>query len=218
MTKELYGYEQKINEKFIASLKPCSDRHKNYLEHYSGKEFTLDEFILLKHITDEDKRWVLWNNFLSILDKRKLACVFARHVLHIFKEKYPDDKRPGLALECAENENSTGKERTADAAAVDAAANAANAAYAAANAAAADASAAYAAYAAANAAYAAANAAAYASAADASAAAAAYASANAAAYAADAAADDAAAAAYASADERQFQLEQMVMVIKERKE
>ena len=191
MTKELYGYEQKINEKFIASLKPCSDRHKNYLEHYSGKEFTLDEFILLKHITDEDKRWVLWNNFLSILDKRKLACVFARHVLHIFKEKYPDDKRPGLALECAENENSTGKERTADAAAVDAAANAANAA---------------------------ANAAAYASAADASAAAAAYASANAAAYAADAAADDAAAAAYASADERQFQLEQMVMVIKERKE
>ena len=180
MTKELYGYEQKINEKFIASLKPCSDRHKNYLEHYSGKEFTLDEFILLKHITDEDKRWVLWNNFLSILDKRKLACVFARHVLHIFKEKYPDDKRPGLALECAENENSTGKERTADAAAVDAAA--------------------------------------YASAADASAAAAAYASANAAAYAADAAADDAAAAAYASADERQFQLEQMVMVIKERKE
>ena len=194
MTKELYGYEQKINEKFIASLKPCSDRHKNYLEHYSGKEFTLDEFILLKHITDEDKRWVLWNNFLSILDKRKLACVFARHVLHIFKEKYPDDKRPGLALECAENENSTGKERTADAAAVDAAANAANAAYAAANAAA------------------------YASAADASAAAAAYASANAAAYAADAAADDAAAAAYASADERQFQLEQMVMVIKERKE
>lgn len=143
MTKELYGYKQKINEEFIASLNPCSDRHENYLKYYSEKEFTLEEFILLDHITYIDKKWVIWNNFLSILDKRKLACVFARHVLHIFEAKYPDDKRPRLALEFAENKNSTKKERR-------------------------DAAAAYAAYAA------------------------------------------------AAADERKFQLEKMVMVIKER--
>ena len=171
MTKEIYSYEQKINEEFIASLNPCSDRHENYLEHYPEKEFTLEEFILLDKITYSDKKWVIWNNFLSILDKRKLACVFARHVLYIFEAKYPDDKRPRLALECAENENSTKKERIA--AAADAARAAADAAYA--DAAYADA--AYAAYAAADAAY---------------------------------------ADADARADERQFQLEQMVIVIKER--
>ena len=201
MTKEIYGYEQKINEEFIASLNPCTDRHENYLKHYSEKEFTLEEFILLDKITYGDKKWVIWNNFLSILDKRKLACVFARHVLHIFEAKYPDDKRPRLALECAENENSTKKERR----------DAYDAAYAAyADADAAHAAAAYAAYADADAAHAAA-AAAYAADAAAAAAAAAYADADvyAASYAADAAAD-----AYAA--ERQFQLEQMVMAIKER--
>ena len=197
----------KINEEFIASLNPCTDRHENYLKHYSEKEFTLEEFILLDKITYGDKKWVIWNNFLSILDKRKLACVFARHVLHIFEAKYPDDKRPRLALECAENENSTKKERR------DAYDAAYAAAYADADAAHAAADAAYAAYA-----YAYADADAADAAADAAYAAAAYAAdaAATAAYAGADAAHAAAADAAAYAAERQFQLEQMVMAIKER--
>lgn len=103
----------------------------------SGTKIVVREARLLRKLNWNKKRMQLY------------AADCAEHILHFFEEKYPDDKRPRLAIEAAR------KYANGDIIAADAA-NAAHAANAAAaNAAAADAAAAHAAYAhAAHAAYA----------------------------------------------------------------
>ena len=147
--------------------------------------------------------WMIW--FLrrkSLLDKPtavKFAILCANRVIGMFERKYPDDKRPRLAIEVAQRYlDDPTEENRLGARAADAAYAAAAAAYAAAYADAAAYAAAYAAYAADAAAYAAADAA------DA----AAYA-ADAAAYAADAAAYAAAAADAARSSERKWQADEL---------
>jgi hypothetical protein len=183
----------KVTNELIKSLNPCKARHDNYLKFYTNKEYSKAQFLGLKNISHSDKLWVAFR--LMPKDNIRLACAdIAESVLHIFEAKYPDDKRPRLAIEAARRGNAVAAyaANTAAAAANAAAAYAANAnAYAAA----------YAAYAAAYAANAAAANAAYAYAADAAYAYAADAAANAAYAAAAAAAADAAyAAAYAGLD------------------
>ena len=91
-----------IDDEFLASLNPCTDRYENYLSHYSGKTFSVEEFIALENITPEDKFWVLFNeHFLTIPEMVRLACDFAEHVLYIFESKYPGDLRPRDALNLA---------------------------------------------------------------------------------------------------------------------
>jgi hypothetical protein len=174
----------KVTNELIAKLNPCQPRHDNYLKFYTNKEYSKAQFLGLKNISQSDKLWVAFR--LMPKDNIRLASAdIAESVLHIFEAKYPDDKRPRLAIEAARRGD---KDANAAYAAANAAYAAANAAYAAADAAYAAAAnaAAYAAYAAAaaadaaaaaaDAAYAAyADAAAYAAAADAAAAAAAYA-------------------------------------------
>ena len=111
----------KINKSLIETLNPCKDRFDNYLLHYSNKSFTVQQFMGLKRITHSDKLWVTFR----LLSKNKLrlaAADIAESVLHIFENKYPNDKRPRLAIETARKGNTT--------AAISTAANAANAAYA----------------------------------------------------------------------------------------
>ena len=91
-----------ITNELIASLKPCSDRHNNYLVHYKNKSHTPRQFMGLRNITHSDKLWVT----LRLLPVDKLSLVaadIAETVLHIFEEKYPNDKRPRLAIEAARN-------------------------------------------------------------------------------------------------------------------
>ena len=133
----------KINTDKIRALKPCLDRFNNYLNHYQDFDGSLEDFVMLENITYSDKVWV----FIRLATKMqnvKWSLLCASKVLHIFEEKYPDNKKPRLALEAAENWINNPNDDTANAAY--AAASAANAAAYAANAAA---------YAAASAAYAA---------------------------------------------------------------
>jgi len=128
-----------INKKVISKLRPCKDRFDNYVKFYGDRTFTKRQFMELKSITQGDKLWVAFR----LMPKENIALAaadIAESVLHIFKAKYPNDKRPRLAIEAARK-----GDEDADHAAAYAAAAAAYAAYAAA---AADA-AAYAAYAAA---------------------------------------------------------------------
>jgi hypothetical protein len=184
-----------ITKDYLQSLNPCKNRFDHYLTCYSNWQGTLEEFLDLSELTQDDKKWV----FVRSIPKEKLSLLaadFAERVLHIYESKYPNDDRPRKAIEAARS----GDKNAADAAT---AATAAYAAYAAA-AAAYDADAAYA-DARADAAYADARAAAAAAAAAdaaadaATAATAAYAAA-AAAYDADAAYADARAAADAAAN------------------
>ena len=179
----------KFTKKNLLDLNPCED----------GLAFArLHKFDFPKiYAKCERGDWLIWwLRKTGNLDKPqavKIAVACAEHVLPFFEKKYPNDKRPRLAIEAAlewiknPTDENRAKCRTAAAAAYAAYAAAAAAAAYAAAAAAAYAAAAYAADAAADAADAAADAyaayAAYAAAADA------------AAYAAYAAAADAAAAA-----------------------
>ena len=185
----------KFGVKDLKALAPCSDALL-----WVGRHKRLSSAKMWESCDRSD--WMLWLMArVKPLTKEQavtLACRFAMEVLPIFEAKYPNDKRPRLAIEAAQAwlQNPSSAAAYAAAYAAYAAADAADAADAA--------YAAYAAYASADAAYAAADAAyaAYASADAADAAYAAYASADAAdaAYAAADAAADAADAAYASAD------------------
>ena len=168
-----------LNE--IKEHSPC-DYGWNILCEHLGKNFDHDEDINLLTILESNGiQDCLWAFRTTHQDSKpvavKIAIEFARRVLHIFDDKYPDDERPRKAIESAEawvNDPTEENRIVADSASKAAAAAydayaAANAAYAAANAAYAVANATYAAANAANAAanagyvaaYAAANAAAY---------------------------------------------------------
>ena len=130
---------------------------------FENQEETDGIKVLEKLMFYDEKEKYHWANWLivRILTKKQrvqYAIYAAEKVLHIFEEKYPDDKRPRKAIEAARNYLKNPTEETKKAAyaanAAYAAADAANAAYAAADAA-------NAAYAAADAAYAAAYDAAY---------------------------------------------------------
>jgi hypothetical protein len=58
------------------------------------------EFLDLPKISHSDKVWV-FVRFIPAEKKQKFAIDVAESVLHIFEEKYPDDKRPREAIAAA---------------------------------------------------------------------------------------------------------------------
>ncbi len=89
-----------VTNELIANLIPCSYRHENYLKFYKGKSFTPNQFMGLKNITHKDKLWVAFR--LIPKDNLKLAAVdIAELVLPLFETKYPNCKRPRLAIQAA---------------------------------------------------------------------------------------------------------------------
>ena len=133
-----------ITNELIKSLDPCEDRLDNYLKFYKGKKHTKAQFMGLKNITHEDKIWVSLR-LMSYENLKLAAADIAESVLHTFEEKYPNDKRPRLAIEAARSQDPKAAYAAADAAFYAAHCAATNISTA-------DASSAYAAYAAANAA------------------------------------------------------------------
>ena len=181
----------KVTTKKLEALNACSEG----VQWFENQKATALDKVCFALIEDSRANWANWLivRYMNKKQRVQYAIYAAEQVLDIFEKKYPEDKRPRLAIEAAKNWVKSPTEKNRDAAAAaDAAAYAADAAAYAAAYAAADAAAAAAAYAADAATYAA-FAATYAAAA---AAAAAYAAADAAAYAA---ADAAAYAAYAAA-------------------
>lgn len=82
-----------INKDVLKKLKPCTERYKNYLEHYAEFDGTFAEFLDLPLISYEDKIWVA-KKMLSSKQLVRWAALCAQSVLHIFEDKYPNDKRP----------------------------------------------------------------------------------------------------------------------------
>lgn len=82
-----------ITQELIKSLNPGTDTYANYLKFYKGEDLSFDEFLDLKEISYNDKVWIA----RRVLNKNQLvhwAILCAQSVLHIFEEKYPNDKRP----------------------------------------------------------------------------------------------------------------------------
>ena len=87
-----------INKEVLKSLDPCSDRYKNYLENYPNFDGSFDEFLDLENITHNDKIWVA-KRVLNTNQIVHFGLLCAQSVLHIFEEKYPEDKRPRNCIE-----------------------------------------------------------------------------------------------------------------------
>ena len=89
-----------INKQVLHDLKPFLGRWENYLEHYSNFEWSFEEFLKLDKISYDDKIFVV----KKLIPKRVLvlwACLCAESVLHLFEEKFPEDKRPHAAITSA---------------------------------------------------------------------------------------------------------------------
>jgi len=91
-----------INKKYLKSLKPCEDRWRNYLTHYSDFEGEIIDFLTLNELSVEDKMWVclrLETLPLNVIQEFGFRC--AEKVLSNFESKFPDDNRPREAIQIA---------------------------------------------------------------------------------------------------------------------
>jgi hypothetical protein len=119
----------RVTKKWLEGRKACQEA----VEWYATQR-DHDDKALFKQIIKEDQplEWVNWylSRRLEKMDRVRYAVYAAKQVLWIFEAKYPDDKRPRIAIQAAvkylHNPNATNAD----------AAYAANAAYAAAYAAA----------------------------------------------------------------------------------
>ena len=89
---------QLISNQTIADMKPCSDRHENYLKHYKGEVHSLRVFLSLEEITYNDKTWVL-SKLLTKNQSVRWAIMCAESVLGIFEKRYPENKAPRKVID-----------------------------------------------------------------------------------------------------------------------
>lgn len=88
----------KITKQKIESLGPCIDGYNWYL--FNGTEDLLET--LLK-VNEERPSWVTWAllKLMSKIQYLTLSIFSSEQILHLFENKYPNDKRPRLAIEAA---------------------------------------------------------------------------------------------------------------------
>ena len=96
----------KINASAIEKFNPCKDRFDNFKSQYPDFDGSLYDFIRLENITYSDKVWAVTRMFTK-QQNVAWSILCAESVLHLFEEKYPDDKRPRLAIEAAKNVNAS---------------------------------------------------------------------------------------------------------------
>jgi len=82
-----------INKTVISNLNPCKDRFDNFVEKYPDFNGNLDSFLDLSNITYSDKMWV-GVRVLTRNQEASFSVLCADSVLHIFEERFPEDKRP----------------------------------------------------------------------------------------------------------------------------
>lgn len=94
----------KITKEWIEKWQPCREAIKWVDEKY-GDWKQLDAITVLEDlIADERLDWANWTIVRCMTRKQSLryATYAAKQVLPIFEDKYPDDKRPRLAIRAAE--------------------------------------------------------------------------------------------------------------------
>ena len=122
--------QNKLSAELLKSLEPCYEGYKWYVKNCKSTQDTVDIIKML--IKENELDWANWvmSRTLSGENKVRYAIYAAEKVIGIFEEKYPDDKRPRLAIEASKNYLANPCHRTKASAA-----KAAKAAYAAADAA-----------------------------------------------------------------------------------
>ncbi len=70
----------RVSTETIKALNPCQSRLDNYLIHHAKFEGTLIKFLKLKHITDQDKVWVVCRIApREVIEIFALDCAFASY-------------------------------------------------------------------------------------------------------------------------------------------
>ena len=90
-----------INKDIIKSLNPSLLKLNNYLYHYENFNGNLRDFLELDNIYYYNKVWIITKLF-NRKQNVKFAILCAKSVIDVFEKKYPNDKRPRLALESTE--------------------------------------------------------------------------------------------------------------------
>lgn len=90
-----------ITTEIVKKLNPCTEIFENFTSNYPNYSGDLQEFLKLDKISFSDKVWV-FTHLATQKQNQKFAILCAKSVLHIFEEKYPEDKRPRAAIEAAE--------------------------------------------------------------------------------------------------------------------
>ena len=94
---------KRITPEDVMELEPCFPPYDlKYVEKLFGKRKTLNALNILgiNDISIEDRFWVvLRDDMLPDRIFHEFACDCAEHVLHLFEDKYPTDKRPREAIE-----------------------------------------------------------------------------------------------------------------------
>ena len=87
----------KITKAELLAFNPCSE----------GRKFIAKRSLKNAWLKCSDPQWMIWELSKFGLWDERLARTFAikcaEHTLHLFEEKYPDDKRPRLALQAAQD-------------------------------------------------------------------------------------------------------------------
>src|ERR1035437_5965803 len=123
--------KMKLTKKWLKEKKACTEGYKYAVDNLIG----LSEIEVVKKLIEDKKlNWANWFIVRVMYYKQYVSyAVFAaEQVIDIFEKKYPEDKRPRLAIEAAKKciKDPSDKNKKAAAAANAAAAAAAAAAYA----------------------------------------------------------------------------------------
>lgn len=104
LIKDSNYYKIQIGNNIIIANEVINYSNKFFKKLYNVKEsintYGLKEFIELDNVTYNDKVSIVTNLFTKE-QNIKWAILVAESVLHIFEDKYPNDKRPREAIEAA---------------------------------------------------------------------------------------------------------------------
>lgn len=88
----------KINKARIKALKPCKEGYTWYLNH--GSEDLLDTLLRVNKYELDYAIWLI-NKLTTRKQRLELNIFCAQQVLHVFENKYPNDKSIQLAIKTA---------------------------------------------------------------------------------------------------------------------
>lgn len=90
----------KITKEQIKELNPCKEELEYYL---ANKEENLLKLLIKTNNYRSDWATWLFVNLMTDKQRIRIAIFSTKQILHVFEEKYPEDNRPQLAIEIAEN-------------------------------------------------------------------------------------------------------------------
>jgi len=82
----------RITIEYLKELDACQDGLDNVIKHYPNCDMLMSKFLALEKVSYADKTWLI-EKVVNVNTLQIWAVECAENVLHIFENKYPNDKR-----------------------------------------------------------------------------------------------------------------------------